>query len=263
MSKEEEIKLYYDEHISEKIIGYINGNLRLDIAFKTLKSYWPKETKTVLEIGSGAGYFSERIFKKWNHLYVEGIDISEKSVEIANVLFSKENKIMFKNGSLKKELFSRKFDLIVLCDVYEHIANSDKKYFNIQLAELLNDHGSLFLTFPTPRHLKYYRANRPQALQPIDENIDIHILSELAKTTQTELILYKDVDIWGQGDFAHAFLSKKANLWDCYPPKHRLFTKVKNRIDVLPFKLFVKPIRLLIVKYKLKNYNSIKKIAID
>lgn len=253
MPELDEVKSYYDLNVKNKVGAYINRNLRLEIAFNTLVRYWPLNVKTVLEVGSGAGDNAARIRKKWSDISIIGLDISPKSVEIANRLFGDGENITFIQGLLNKNLFTTKFDVIVLFDVYEHIANDDKPFFNEQLAALLNEGGTLFLTFPTPRHLSFYKKYRPEALQLVDEDIDIHILSKLALDTDTELIYYSDVNVWKQGDFAHAVLRKRDKIWDSYPAKRSFITKALDKISLLPYTFFIKPYRIWYTSSKMKG----------
>src|SRR5439155_10736100 len=115
-------------------------------------------------------------------------------------------------GPLGTETFTDKFDLIVLMDVYEHIAVVDRLGLHQALKDLCNDHGRIVLSFPTPGYLAWLRQHQPDQIQPVDENISIETIAALASDTNTEVLLYQEVNVWHEGDYAHAVLGRRK--WD-------------------------------------------------
>jgi SAM-dependent methyltransferase len=148
----------------------------------------------------------------WLDAQVVGLDISPKSIETAQKLFGSD-RVSFREGILTKDTLSGSFDLIVLMDVYEHIALTDRPVLHEALQHLLSDAGRIVLSFPTPRHLAYLRKYDPDNIQPVDEDIDVHVIAKLATDTATEVLFYKEVDIWHPRDYAHAVLSRPIPDW--------------------------------------------------
>lgn len=204
IQKTHEVKRYYDENVVNKINGFINTNQRVERAWITLTENVTKANR-VLEIGCGIGDICWRINSHYQNAEVVGIDISQKSIEIANKLFGSD-RISFREGALNADKEMGKFDLILLMDVFEHIETGDRQELYQSIKTLLNPQGKIFLSCPTPRHLDFLRKNHPGAIQPIDENITIEILLEFGKATNTSLLMYKEVSVWATGDYFHAIL---------------------------------------------------------
>lgn len=218
MSDRKNVEAYYDEHITGKLEGFYNGNPRADIGWKTLRSNLLSDPGTILEIGCGIGDFCHKMHMHWPNARITGLDISPKSIEVANTLFSNDH-LQFVTGIIDEKVFAgQKFDLIILMDVYEHISNEIRPSFDKILADILSPQGTIFMSFPTPRYLDYLKKNIPDEIQPVDEDINIHTISSLANTTATDVILYKEMEIWCRGDYAHAFLRKPEKEWKGVTP---------------------------------------------
>jgi SAM-dependent methyltransferase len=201
------IKQYYDDHIVGKIKGFININERVERAWTTIVEM-NKNPVNILEVGCGIGDICWRMSKEWANAYVYGVDISPKSISYAQQLFGNE-KVQFQEGILNSESFKLKFDLIVLMDVYEHIAASDRKGLHDAIKYLISEDGQVVLAFPTPRHLAWLKANVPSQIQPIDEDITIETIVDLARDIEKEVLLYKEVSVWNRGDYAHVVLGTR------------------------------------------------------
>ena len=200
-----EIQQYYDEHTLDKLDNFVDNNERVERAWLTLTEHLQHPPQKILEVGCGVGYICGRMNSFWKEAKVVGIDISPKSIEIAKKLFGSE-KVSFIDGTLIPGKFSELFDLIILMDVYEHIAENERDILHIALKELLTENGIIFLSFPTPRHLARLKIHIPSAIQPVDEDITIETISRLGSAIGKEVLLYKEVSVWHQGDYAHAIL---------------------------------------------------------
>jgi len=209
---DETARTFYDANVSGKLEGFVEGNLRVECAWKTIDKWAPTNPARILEIGCGIGDISWRMARKWTGSRVIGLDISPKSVEMARKLFG-SSRLSFVEGHLGAETFTDKFDLIVLMDVYEHIAVVDRPGLHQVLKDLSSDEGRIVLSFPTPGHLAWLRQHHPDQIQPVDENISIETIAALANDTNTEVLLYQEVSVWYEGDYAHAVLLRRRK-WD-------------------------------------------------
>lgn len=205
-----QVKNYYDIKINEKIRGFVEGNPRIEGAWLTVEQWTPSNPQRILEIGCGIGDISWRMSRCWPESEVIGLDISPKSLEIARKLFGSP-RLSFVEGPLTEGILDGKFDLIVLLDVYEHIAIADRPILHEALKQLLNERGRLILAFPTPRKQANLKQYHPEQIQPVDENINNVTILALADHTETEVFLYQEVDIWHEGDYAHAVLGKRTD----------------------------------------------------
>lgn len=203
-----EVSAYYDAHIQRKVRGFIEGNARVERAWETLVRWAPPAPRRVLEVGCGIGDISFRMTRLWPEAEVLGLDISPRSLEVARRLFSAP-RLSFVEGTLRPGVLTGVFDCIVLMDVYEHIAPSERPAFHQALAELLSEEGRIFLSFPTVRFQRWLSQNMPQEIQPVDEEIDLDTLYTLVRESRADLLLYQEVDVWHQGDYAHAVLGRR------------------------------------------------------
>jgi len=232
---------YYNEHVKGKIHDYLYGNIRVKKAFKMLSRYLPKKMNHVLEIGCGIGYITYKLAKKFPKTAFVGLDISPKSIEIAQLLFRKKN-LFYLAGELQPELFIQTFDIIFFLDVYEHISKTDRLPFLASLNKFLSERGIIVMSFPTPCYQKYLKNFNSQALQPIDESITLADLYQFALSTNTEIVYYKQIKAWRQGDYAHAVFARPSSEWT-YHVKNSFFKKLTIRLIRflhLPFLLYKK-----------------------
>jgi 2-polyprenyl-3-methyl-5-hydroxy-6-metoxy-1,4-benzoquinol methylase len=207
-----EIKAYYDEHLTGKLSGFVNTNPRVELAWQTVLTYAPENPRCILEIGCGIGDICHRMSQTWREAQVIGLDISPKSIETARKLFG-TGRLSFVEGILSKGKLQPPFDLIIMMDVYEHIAGPDRNQLHEAIASLLSSEGRIILSFPTPRYLAYLKKYVPKGIQPVDEDINVKVISQLAEDTHTEVLLYKEVKVWHPGDYTHAVLAKPQADW--------------------------------------------------
>ena len=205
---DETARTFYDANVSGKLEGFVEGNPRVERAWKTIDKWAPTNPDHILEIGCGIGDICWRMTRKWTGSHVVGLDISPKSIEMARKLFG-SSRLSFVDGPLRAETFTDKFDLIVLMDVYEHIAVVDRLGLHQVLKDLCNDQGRIVLSFPTPGHQAWLRQHHPDQIQPVDENISIETIAALARDTNTEVLLYQEVNVWHEGDYGHAVLGRR------------------------------------------------------
>ena len=76
------------------------------------------ENDTVLDIGCGNGALTYDVAKKAKK--VVGIDLNEKNISIAEGKYSREN-IEYVHGDALTDLPNKRFDIIILSNVLEHI----------------------------------------------------------------------------------------------------------------------------------------------
>ena len=203
-----EVRAFYDEHIVHKVADFVDGNRRVDAAWHTIQQWAPAAPRRILEIGCGLGAMAWRMASRWPEARVIGIDISPRSIEFASKLFELPN-LSFSGGRIEELALDGGFDLIVLVDVYEHIADNEKPAFNASLAPLLAPDGRIILTFPTPAYQRLLRNESPEKLQPVDEEIELATLQGLAAATATTLLMYREHNVWISGDYAHTVLGRR------------------------------------------------------
>ncbi len=200
-------QIYYDEHATAKIRDFVDGNPRIERAWQTICRWAPHQPSFVLEIGCGIGYVCARMARRWAGCRLVGLDISPRSVDIARRLFASD-RISFVQGRFQPGLITGAFDLIILMDVYEHIPPVERPMLHGTVRDLLTERGRIILTVPTPRHLSWLKRYHPEEIQPVDEDITVGTLLAMSHQTHTELLLYEEIGIWQEEDYAHAVLGR-------------------------------------------------------
>jgi hypothetical protein len=167
--------------------------------------------------------------KLWPAAEVVGLDVTPAAVEVAGKLFCSP-RLSFVEGPLATGKLKGEFDLIVLMDVYEHIEVSARPEVHGVLNDLLSDDGRIFLAFPTIRHLAWLKKNKPSEIQPVDEDVDVNAVVQLAKDSSGQLLLYQEISVWNEGDYAHVIVGKRRNEWRIYSDKVSFTEEIKKRV---------------------------------
>ena len=157
-------KLYRDDYY-QKIISqtykkkYSHHEIKYnELSFKLSKLFFKKKHKSILDIGAGEGYLLN-FFNKRNYKCY-GVDQSLYGIKNHNPKLLK--KIEFVNCDIVKDDFflGKKFDIIFLINVAEHVSN-----FNILIKKIykkLNKNGILIVRVPNEYdiiHKKYLKDN--------------------------------------------------------------------------------------------------------
>ena len=185
---------YYDD-FSEKQIstGVSTRNIRIhEFAIK----FGLKKTDNVLEIGCGIGTQTELLAQYITHGRITALDISSKSVNYARESLKKYNNIEFLIGDIVEMKFDKKFDIVILPDVIEHIPLKDHfKLFSI-LRSLLKDSGFVLIHIPNPNYLKWCQENAKELLQIIDQPIFTDLLCSNVYPNDFYIHYLETYEIW-------------------------------------------------------------------
>jgi len=205
------VEHYYDERVAEKLGDFTRRLPRIEAAIETIAEWAPNAPHRVLEIGCGIGATAWRMARAWPAAEVIGVDLSPGSIEVAKTCFARPN-LDYRAGRLAECALAGGFDLIVMMDVYEHIARSERPAVHGMLRELLSSESRLLLMVPTPAHQDYLRAHLPSGLQPVDEDIGPDDILRLGAEIGARLLCYREVGIWRYGDYFHAVLGRTRQL---------------------------------------------------
>ncbi len=229
------IAAFYDANVWGKLQGFVEGNPRVERAWLTSDQWAPRSPRRILEIGCAIGDICWRMSRRWPEATVVGLDVSQKSVEIARRLFESP-RVSFVEGHLTKDSVAGQFDLILLMDVYEHIAVEDRTVLHEALRDLQGPGCRVILSFPTPRHLAWLRNDHPDQIQPVDEDIRVETISALAKDIESEVLLYQEVGVWHEGDYAHAVLGRVEDWVPAggYLPNHGFGRRIREILTLKP-----------------------------
>ena len=245
-----EIANYYDEFHISSIINYrVLGNKRIDKIKGLIDDYLKdkrNEKINILEIGCGIGVITEYVAKKYPLCHAIGIDLSgkaidyaKKSVKLSNIAFI-EGDVINGQRSLDEAIGARKFDILILPDVIEHLPKEKHHVVFNYLAKLISSQAVIFITYPNPEYTHWLLYNRPSLLQPIDEVIGIDDIMKICAMLGTQIILYKKTNISLKQDYNHVVLARYE--WQ--------YETLQNQ-DI---NYFSKLLRLFVQLYNIWNY---------
>jgi glycosyltransferase involved in cell wall biosynthesis len=216
---------FYDALVRKFLVDYVTGNPRMLAAVSFAIGSLPGGKIDVLDVGCGIGWSTFEIARNRTDAVVRGVDLSPRLVQTAKTLFG-DRRVAFDSGDFIRDgLPARRFDAIVLIDVYEHFPLEARPKVHSQLRALLKDDGRLILTTPTVDHQEFLRRNRPEGLQPIDEDVSPKDLQRLADDVRGRVVSENAVSIWRPGDYMHAIVE----TGDPRPP-----AAMRARIEPLP-----------------------------
>ncbi len=153
------------------------------------KKYWfgnlkqfieTKNELSILEIGSGIGSNSQ-LFKLIDNYLYTGIEPDKNLYEASKIYTSK--KINFLNKSLEEFSSDKKFDLILVIDVLEHIDN-EMDFLN-KIKKIIEKNGVVFLILPAHQFLfskfdvnvGHFRRYSKKSFIKLVQKTDLQIIS--------------------------------------------------------------------------------------
>ncbi len=209
------------------------GRMRFTLTLRDALGLAPKR---VLEVAAGGGLLSACLAEPDRRMVVN--DLRDMTSEIAQ--WRTGTPLEFIQGNLL-ELDPAKvgaFDLVLACDVIEHVAHGDK--FLTQLRKFLKPGGHLLLTtpngsnyrnkLPTHSQIRDFTALEAKQFKPdADGHIFLYTKEELEKVAQAAGFAaerwYYSVTPWISGQGGLRWLPKFAFLIPLYLKLERLFAR--------------------------------------
>lgn len=201
---------WYDDFVKEQIKKGINKR-HLEINKRILNKTNNLTVQTILEIGCGIGSQTELLNKYFSNAQITAIDISEKSIEYAKEKNKKNDNIRFETRDIINNPIGRKFDLIVLADVIEHIPlelhNSLFKVLNESISNL----GIICINIPSPAYLDHLTKTCPDTLQVVDQPICSELVLKSIQKTDLYIDFLEHYSVWiSEGDYQFFTLKKRS-----------------------------------------------------
>jgi len=223
---------FYDEYSSRQ--QRVGVNKRHESIFRLLKEKGLKPNDKVLELGCGIGTFTSLIIPYVNEGEILAIDISDKSIEIANKTYSSSNTKFLAVDATTYDFKDKTFDVIVLPDVLEHIPiELHDELFN-KLQSVLKENGFIFIHIPNPYFLEWCETNRPEDLQVIDQPITTDILVQNTYKNNLFIEELKTYSIWVKDkDYQYIVLRKNnyQNFNKTVDYKPSFLDKIKHKLN--------------------------------
>lgn len=210
-------RAFYDDFVRKLLRDYATGNERMERAVAFALEAVPVEATEVLDVGCGIGWSSAEIARHRPNARVIGADLSPRLVETARALFGKEDRLEYQVRNFIEEPIEGRFDAVVLLDVYEHFPVGDRSRVHERLDKLMKETGALVLAVPTPDHQRYLREDKPDGLQPVDEDVGREDLERLARDVGGRLAELRAHSVWrpGKEDYYHAVILRGTGPQTC------------------------------------------------
>lgn len=246
-----EVKSYYDEFLTKRMVEYrLSDNLRITTAIDFFREHLTSKD-VVVDIGCGIGIATEAAAKIATEGKVFGFDISEKNVwyarktiDLPNLTFSERD--ILATPSELDNIVGGKVDIFIMSDVIEHLpASTRSEIFGI-MARIGSPRMKVLLTYPTPGWQDHLRANKPQELQVIDENIELDQLIAEATPHGLSVSYYALKDVWRGAQYVHCVLQQSTHIRSAVTT---YFSKPKGKETWLSRKLAAMKRRRLKRKY--------------
>lgn len=222
------IKIFYDKFDKKLIADYVFGNERIESAIINLGAFIPVNSKKILDLGCGIGWSTHEFANSFCNAEVRGIDLSPNLIRKAKILFNAPN-LSFKTLDITKKMPDDQFDSIIMIDVYEHIPVEKRNEFHRGLKKMLGENGRLILACPTKHHQNWLRETNPEALQPVDEDIDFKVINNLAQEVGGEVIFFEYKKIWKNYDYLYTVIEIDPLYNSTYSLQSGLKIDLENR----------------------------------
>lgn len=204
---------FYDETLAKRLADFMHNNERGAKAVEfACRQVYEEGCMNIADLGCGVGWSSVELIRAVPTAKVTAFDLSPQSIDAASKLFHNRQGLEFLCADLTAPQWSQTyagcFDAIVLLDVYEHIPAQSRTDFHNALGGILASEGIIVITCPTTAHQRWLRKENPEGLQPIDEDVDVAVLHQLAQQVGGELECFCPVSIWHHHDYFHALIKR-------------------------------------------------------
>ncbi len=208
------VEQFYDDFSHKLIVDYMTGNRRMEEAIRYAIGCIPESAQAILDIGCGIGWSTHELATHYPDKKVDAVDLSAGLLRVAETLFAREN-ISFSKTDITSATFGakKKYDAVLMLDVYEHIPVGHRATFHRAVDQLLNPQGVVILTCPSKYHQQWLRTQRPDGLQPVDEDVTLNELTVFAQAIRGDILDFSYLSIWQQYDYSHTLLQKEAGKW--------------------------------------------------
>ena len=234
MTTNKEIAKYYDKYITrQKRVGVNKRHISI---FDKVKAKGLKPNHEVLEVGCGIGTFTSLLMRYIKRGSITAMDISDKSIDLAKQTYQSYNTSFITADVTNFEFSEKKFDVIILPDVLEHIPLEFHSDLFKKLESILKNKGLIFIHIPNPYFLEWCHKHKPELLQVIDQPIKTDVLIENTYKNNLFIEELKTYSIWVEDHDYQYIVLRKNNYQDFnkiieYKPS--ILDKVKYKINAI------------------------------
>jgi len=169
------ISSFYNTFKKKQIMTGVN--LRHYMVFNKCVRAGLKRDHQILEIGCGIGTFTQLTSRYLTKGSILATDISNESIEEAKKRIPVSRKVNFMVSDMSDFTSDTKFDFVVMVDVLEHIPFDQYDQLFSIINKCTHENSIFAINIPHPDIIRYFRTNRPEQLQIIDNSVDMDYLS--------------------------------------------------------------------------------------
>ncbi|QXE18695.1 class I SAM-dependent methyltransferase [Clostridium sp. 001] len=136
------------------------ANKKCEELFKTIPI---KKDWSIIDLGCGGGYISNKIYEMSGSTEIIGIDFSSEAINLAKNNFKNKPITFMVNNATKLNLENNSADLVVCFGLIEHIENYDL-CFN-EITRILKKGGFLYLTSSNKHSFMYMHRKIKERLK--------------------------------------------------------------------------------------------------
>jgi len=183
-----EVKSYYDNFLGYLKYDHTRENPR-HTKIKEDLSDIIKKGYSVLDLGCGVGITTRYIAELGAK--VIGVDLSPKLIEFARDNSAHENSEYKVADITTVNLGKKKFDVICLCDVMEHIPREKIPDLLKNIERYAHEDTTIYLNIPDARLQGWLQKNHPNKLQIVDKGYSMSDILNWFESINFETIKIK------------------------------------------------------------------------
>lgn len=229
------VEEYYDDFsVPQSQAGVHRRHIAI---FQWLMKFGLKSNDAVLEVGCGVGTVTSLIARFVKRGSILAVDVSGVSIDKARVALAGAEQVTFLKGDIVTLDINRKFDVIVMPDVIEHIPLDVHAGLFRKCAQLLKPSGFVLIHIPEPHHLEWMHTSHRGGLQIIDQPVHAAELEKNLQGSGLQINYLRNYSIWIKGDDYRVIVLRPAQPVGHYLTANealpaglgaRLFGKIKS-----------------------------------
>lgn len=234
------VEEFYDEFsVPQSDAGVHRRHIAI---YQWLLKFGMKRTSEVLEIGCGVGTVTSLLAQHVKSGHIVGVDVSGVSIAKAKEALATFKNVEFIKGDIVELALSRKFDVIVMPDVIEHIPLQSHAALFRKCSTLLKPDGFILIHIPEPHHLAWMHQHQKELLQIIDQPIHVGELEKNLQDSGLHITFLRNYSIWLKGDDYRVIVLKPAQHPENYQTGRSFDSGIGKRL--------ANKIRSLVGKYE-------------
>lgn len=237
--EKEKIEAFYDDFASTQ--QHTGINERIYSLYQRMLQSGLHTNSTILELGCGIGIMSYLLSKKVSKGSLECVDLSARSVAIAQKKIKKTNVRLVAHDIVDYKPEINTPDFITLFDVIEHIPMKRHKELFENVAQIAGYQTQILINIPNPSFLEYDHKYQPEVLQAVDQPIPLDFLSKILIDCGLEIVFMETYSIFFRDDYQFFSIRKKSAFKEIKLSEGRnLIEKVQSKLLKIKMKLLYK-----------------------